>query len=136
MTPALPLALARAVLQRALDLAGAADAGRPVCVAVCDAQGFLVCFARSDRAPVRSIELAQGKAYSAARMGVTTSAFLERTHRERIEPGYFCDPRLTALPGGGVVRDGTGMVIGGVGVSGLTSREDQLVADQAAVVTG
>lgn len=28
------------------------------------------------------------------------------------------------------------LVIGGVGVSGLTSREDQLVADQAAVVTG
>jgi len=135
MTAALSLAVARGVLDRALELAASIDGTRPVCVAVCDAEGFLVCFGRADGAPVRSVAIAQGKAYSAARMGVSTSAFLERIHREQIQPGYFCDLQLTALPGGGVIRNATGILIGGVGVSGLTSHEDQVIADQAADVT-
>jgi glc operon protein GlcG len=109
-----------------------ADYGRPVCVAVCDAQGFLVAFARADGAPVRSIAISQGKAYSAARMGVSTEAFLERLHREKIEASYFCDERLTALPGGAAIGDTSGRVLGGIGISGLTSAEDQIVASAVA----
>lgn len=77
MTSHLTLAVARSVLDRAMALAAALDAARPVCVAVCDAQGLLPCFARADGAPACSVEIAQGKAYSAARMGVSTDAFLE-----------------------------------------------------------
>jgi glc operon protein GlcG len=109
-----------------------AACGRPVCVAVCDAQGFLVAFARADGAPVRSIAISQGKAYSAARMGVSTEAFLERLHREKIEASYFCDERLTALPGGAAIGDTSGRVLGGIGISGLTSAEDQIVASAVA----
>ena len=105
------------------------DFGRPVCVSVCDAQGFLVAFARMEGSPVRSIEIAQGKAYSAARMGVSTEAVLARLKREGIEIGYFCDPLLTALPGGSVLKDAAGTIVGAIGISGLTSAEDQIVAD-------
>ena len=105
---------------------------RPICVAVCDTQGFLLAFARGDGAPVRSIDLSQGKAYSAARLGVNTDAFLERLHRENILPSYFCDNRLTGLPGGAVLKSATGEVLGGAGISGLTSAEDQIIANALA----
>jgi len=104
------------------------DYGRPICVAVCDANGFLLAFARGPGAPVRSIEIAQGKAYSAARMGVDTDAFLQRLQRDQLHAGYFCDDRLTALPGGAVLRNGAGELVGAIGISGLTSAQDQVIA--------
>jgi uncharacterized protein GlcG (DUF336 family) len=105
---------------------------KPLCVAVCDAYGFLIGFSRADGAPVRSIALAQQKAYTATRMGVTTAAFLDRLHRENISIGFFCDPLLTALPGGALLTDGAGRVLGAVGISGLTPAEDQFLADAGA----
>lgn len=127
----LTLDIAGQLLDRAMAKAKQ-EFARPICVAICDPQGFLVTFARMQGAPVRSIQISQGKAYSAARMGVSTQAILERLKREGIEIGYFCDPLLTALPGGSVLKDAAGTVIGAVGVSGLTSAEDQLVTDSIA----
>jgi glc operon protein GlcG len=103
--------------------------GKPVCAAVCDPHGFLIAFSRADGAPLRSIALSQQKAYTSVRMGVTTTAFLERLRREDIAIGYFCDALLTALPGGALLEDGTHRVIGAIGISGLAPAEDQLLAD-------
>lgn len=103
--------------------------GKPVCVSVCDAHGFLLAFARADGTPVRSIALAQQKAYTCTRMLSTTTAFLERLRREDLAIGYFCDPLLTALPGGALLEDGSGRVIGAVGISGLAPADDQQLAD-------
>ena len=110
------------------------DFNRPICVAICGPQGFLIGFLRMEGAPVRSIQISQGKAYSAARMGVSTEAFLARIRKEEIEISYFCDPLLTALPGGSVLRDETGAMIGAIGVSGLTAAEDQQITDAIAEV--
>jgi uncharacterized protein GlcG (DUF336 family) len=133
---AMTLETANDLVAKAMERAAQRFA-RPVCVSVCDAAGFLVAFARADGAPLRSIRIAQAKAYTAVRMGVTTEALLARLHREQIEIGYFADPGLTALPGGSVLKDAAGTVIGGVGVSGLTSAEDQQITDHiAALVRG
>ena len=105
---------------------------RPICVAVCDEYGFLIAFGRMDGAPVRSIDLSQGKAYSAARMGVDTDAFLERLQRENIPASYFCDDRLTGMPGGTVLKDDNGDVVGGAGISGLKPQEDLAIANMMA----
>jgi uncharacterized protein GlcG (DUF336 family) len=105
-----------------------ADFGRPMCVAVCDRYGFLIAFTSMDDAPVRSIQLSQGKAYSAARMGVDTDAFLDRLHKNNIPASYFCDDKLTGLPGGCVIRNGAGVVTGAVGISGLAPEEDMEIA--------
>jgi glc operon protein GlcG len=131
MSKALTLDAARHLLDRAITKAKQ-DFGRPICVSVCDPQGFLLAFARMEGSPVRSIQISQGKAYSAARMGVSTQAILERLKREGIEIGYFCDPLLTALPGGSVLKNETGAAVGAIGVSGLTSAEDQIVTDAIA----
>lgn len=128
---ALTLATARDLIDQAMAHA-TQNFKKPVCVSVCDASGMLLAFVRMEGAPVRSVAIAQGKAYSAARMGVTTQAVLERLHREHIEIGYFCDPLLTALPGGSPLKDKDGVLRGAIGVSGLTSAEDQQVTDHVA----
>lgn len=125
---AFTLDLARQLLDQAMARA-TQEFKRPICVSVCDASGVLVAFARMVGSPVRSVAISQGKAYSAARMGVTTQAVLERLHREGIQIGYFCDPQLTALPGGSPLKDKDGVLRCAIGVSGLTSAEDQQVTD-------
>lgn len=126
--PALTLELARQLLEQAMARA-VQEFKRPICVSVCDHTGLLLAFARMDGAPVRSVAISQGKAYSAARMGTTTRAVLERLHREGIEIEYFCDHQLTALPGGSALKDQDGTLRGAIGVSGLTSEEDQQLTD-------
>ncbi len=108
---------------------------RPVCIAICDRHGFLIGFARMPGAPVRSIAISQGKAYTSARMGVGTDAFLERLHRENLQPGYFCDPLFTGLPGGAVLKNAAGETVGAVGVSGLLVQEDQQISNALAAAT-
>lgn len=125
--------IAQTLITKAIEKA-TIDFKRPICVAVCDQYGFLISFTRMDGAPVRSIELSQGKAYSAARMGVDTDAFLERLHRENIPASYFCDPRLTGLPGGTVLKDASGAVLGGAGISGLKPEEDLAIATMMAAM--
>ena len=135
MTVVDPLDLSRA--QRVVDRL-VADArarfDKPVCVALTDSYGFLIAFARADGGPVRSIALAQQKAYTCARIGTSTTAFLERLRRENIDIGYFCDPLLTALPGGAPLQDARGRAIGAVGVSGLAPEQDQHLADSASAL--
>lgn len=127
----LTLAIARDLIDQAMAYA-TQNFKKPVCVSACDATGLLLAFVRMEGAPVRSVAISQGKGYSAARMGVTTQAVLERLHRENIEIGYFCDPLLTALPGGSPLKDKDGVLRGAIGVSGLTSAEDQQVTDYIA----
>lgn len=107
----------------------ASDFSKPICVAISDATGALIAFARADGAPLRSIAIAQAKAYTAVRMGVNTDAFLERLERENLQASYYCDEKLTPLPGGAVLKAMGGAVVGGAGISGLTSAEDQIVAN-------
>lgn len=107
---------------------------RPICVTICDPYGFRLAFARVEGAPIRTIAISEGKAYTAARMGVNTDAFLERLHQENIPASYFCDEKLTGLAGGTVLKDADGMLVGAVGVSGLASSEDQEIADAVAAV--
>ena len=101
---------------------------RPICVAVCDAAGFLVAFARMDGAPLRSIWIAQQKAFTAVRMGTSTAAFLERLRKDNLEAGWFGE-ELVPLPGGSVIKNAAGEIAGGVGISGLAAHEDQIIAD-------
>jgi uncharacterized protein GlcG (DUF336 family) len=105
---------------------------RPICVSVCDANGFLVAFSRMEGAPIRSIQISQSKAYTATRMGIATDEFLARLRNDNVDIGYYCDPLMTALPGGNLLKDSNGAVIGAVGVSGLKPTEDQVITEHVA----
>ena len=127
----LNLQMAQAMIAKALEKAKC-EFKRPICVSVCDTDGCLFAFNRVEGGHARSIEISQAKAYTAARMGVDTEAFLARLQKENLSISYFCDPKMTALAGGIVLKDAAGRVLGAIGVSGLSADEDAAVARAAA----
>ena len=103
----------------------------PVCFALVDAQGDLLCFERMDQAPVRTISIAIAKAYTAARMGCSTLQFRQRLQQEQLQCRDFMDDKLCALPGGVIVhRHGQPFVA--IGVSGRALADDEQLAQQLA----
>jgi glc operon protein GlcG len=108
---------------------------RPVCVAVCDNHGLLIAFIRMPGATLRSVPIAQRKAYTSAFMGMDTVAFAERLKREEVPASFFCNEQLTGLAGGVVLKNSSGAVVGAAGVSGLTPPEDQAIAAMMAALS-
>ena len=123
----LSLEVAQNVIARAVEKAKT-DFGRPICVSICDASGFLLAFARMDGAPLRSIEISQNKAFTAVRIGVATDKFQARLERDHLEASYFGE-RMIPLPGGNPLTDAKGAILGAIGVSGLALNEDQSITE-------
>ena len=123
---------ARNLVTKAIEKANA-DFKRPICVSIVDPYGFLIAFARMDGAPIRSIEISRRKAFTSVRMGVSTEAFLARIRKDNIEASWFGDEMLP-LPGGNVLKDSAGNVVGGIGISGLAASEDHVIAEEIAAL--
>jgi glc operon protein GlcG len=112
--------------------------GKTGVIAVCDAHGDLIAFARLDGAPLSSITIAMNKAYSAARERKASREIgkAARNPEKGFDIGYFGDPRFTGW-GGGVPVWKDGKVVGAVAVSGLPQEEDIELAERgAAVISG
>lgn len=125
LTDSLSQALGEWLVQQAR-----ADGLAPVCIALSHPDGVLHYFLRMDGAPVRTVAIAQAKAYSSARFGTSTLALQQRLHRESLLLSDFMDPNLCALPGGVPLELGS-TLIGAVGISGRTLAEDHALALQA-----
>lgn len=124
--PAIPAAALLRAAAALLDTAQG-DGLPPVCLAVCNRDGQLCLFLRMDAAPVRLIAIAQAKAYSAARLGVSTADFARRLAREHLSTSDFCDSGLTAMRGGvPLLREG--QVVLGLGISGRSTDADEALA--------
>jgi glc operon protein GlcG len=134
MTDRLTLEFAQKLVLHAIETAKS-DFKRPICVSVCDENGFLLAFGRMDGAPVRSIQIAQRKAFTAARMGVSTDAFLARIQKENLQASYFGED-MVPLAGGNVLKDANGKSLGAVGISGLALHEDQTIAEGVVALMG
>ena len=107
-------------------------------VAVCDAHGDVIAFARMTGAPLSSISIAMNKAYSAARERKPSKEIgaAARHPDKGFDIAYFGDPRFTGW-GGGVPLFKDGQVIGAIAISGLPQAEDIELAEMAArLVTG
>jgi glc operon protein GlcG len=128
MLTKLTLANAQRAVNHALELSETVYQNRPLSVAVCDKQGFLLAFARMDAAKLLTIELTQRKAYTSSRLGCQTDAFLLRLQKEQLDISYFGDDRFTALPGGIPLLDENKQCIGAVAVGGLSAKEDHEAA--------
>jgi glc operon protein GlcG len=96
-----------------------------VAVAVVDNHGFLVYFERMDNTQTASMDIAIGKARSAATYRRPTRAFAEVINKGG--PAAATLPGVFASPGGlPIMVDGK--VTGGVGVSGVTGDQDEQCA--------
>lgn len=112
--------------------------GKTAVIAVCDAHGDLIAFARMDGVPLSSITIAMNKAYSAARERKPTKDIgaAARNPDKGFDIGYFGDPRFTGW-GGGVPVWKDGSVVGAVAVSGLPQAEDiELAQMGVALING
>ena len=112
---------------RRISAAAEAEARRQgwnVCIAVVDASGILVHFVRRDDTQAASAEIAIGKARTAAMFRRPTRAMEESIAGGRTALMSF--PAIPVTGGLPLVADGT--VIGGIGVSGVHSDQDEIVA--------
>ena len=103
----------------------------PLTVAVLDAGGHLVALKREDGSGIMRADIALGKAWGALGMGASS-----RTLRDRISdrPAFLnalstvSQGRFVPVPGGVLVRNEEGEVVGSVGISGDTSDKDEYCA--------
>jgi glc operon protein GlcG len=117
--------------KRAVDLIveNALQAKKAVVVAVADCRGELLAFARMDRAPAASVVIGMNKAWTAARTGKATQEIGEKVKdpQRGHDISYYGDPRIVGW-GGGVPVWKDGEIAGAVAVSGLSSKEDAILA--------
>ena len=127
---ALTLAQASTILDTALKTARDKNF-QPLSVAVLDAGGHLVAFKREDRSGILRFDIAFGKAWGALGMGFGSRTLYERAEKT---PMFFTTlaaasgGRVVTNPGGVLIRDGSGTIIGAVGISGDTSDNDEICA--------
>jgi uncharacterized protein GlcG (DUF336 family) len=95
-----------------------------VAVAIVDNHGFLVYFERMENTQTASMDIAIGKARSAATYRRPTRVFMDVINKA---PATATLPGIMASPGG-VPIFVDGKVIGGVGVSGVTGDQDEQCA--------
>jgi glc operon protein GlcG len=105
----------------------ATSLGKSVVVAVTGPEGELIAFLRMDDVNAGSGVIAPNKAYTAARQRKFTREIGKKIKDENISLAYWGDDRITGF-GGGVPILVEGKVIGGIGVSGLSSIEDEALA--------
>jgi uncharacterized protein GlcG (DUF336 family) len=128
----MPLTLAQASTIVDIALATARDLELvPMTVAVLDAGGHLVAFKREDRSGILRYDIAYGKAWGALGMGFGSRTLYERAANT---PQFFnalyvaSGGRVVTNPGGVLIRDAEGEIIGAVGISGDTSDKDEACA--------
>jgi glc operon protein GlcG len=104
----------------------------PVTIAIVDDGGNLLHLERMDGPPALSAEVATGKARTAALMR-RPSKFWEDRMKER--PGMLKFPEILPIQGGLPILH-QGECVGGIGVSGVQSHEDEQVAQAGITALG
>jgi len=120
---------ARTILTAALGYAHANNLNK-LAIAVLDARGAQKLFAAEDGTSLKRGEIAIGKAHGALALGMGSRALFNRAQQQP----YFIAAvtpavgGLIPVPGGVLVRDADGALLGAVGISGDTSDNDEACA--------
>ena len=128
--PSLTLAQASTIVDVALKKGRDTNCA-PLSVVVLDAGGHLVAFKREDRSGILRFDIAFGKAWGALGMGFGSRTLAERA---AATPQFFTmlaaasGGRMVTNPGGVLIKDGGGDIIGAVGISGDTADKDEACA--------
>lgn len=104
---------------------------KPLAVVVLDAGGHVKAFEREDGASNYRFEVARGKASGAVGTGLGSRALFERAKKEAFfvaAVNGLQNCSLVPVPGGVLIRDKKGALLGGVGISGDSSGNDEIAA--------
>ncbi|MGA8498991.1 MAG: heme-binding protein [Xanthobacteraceae bacterium] len=103
----------------------------PLTVAVLDPGGHLVAFKREDKSGILRFDIAFGKAWGALGMGFGSRTLASRAAKT---PQFFTmlaaasGGRMVTNPGGVLIKDASGTIVGACGISGDTSDKDEMCA--------
>jgi uncharacterized protein GlcG (DUF336 family) len=103
----------------------------PLTVAVLDSGGHLVAFKREDKSGILRFDIAYGKAWGALGMGFGSRTLAGRAAKT---PQFFTmlaaasQGRMVTNPGGVLIKDASGNIVGACGISGDTSDKDEMCA--------
>ena len=121
---------ARAIIAAA-RATGRSAALKPLSVVVLDAGGHVTAFEREDGSSNMRFQVAHGKAHGALALGMGSRAIMVRAEQQPYFVAAVSNAiggALIPVPGGVLVRDSTGEIVGAVGVSGDTSDNDEMAA--------
>jgi uncharacterized protein GlcG (DUF336 family) len=104
---------------------------KPMAVMILDARGVMKTFATEDGTSLLRGDIAHGKAYGALALGMGSRAIFKRA----VEQPYFVDAvntmargAVVPVPGGVLISDKSGTLLGAIGISGDTSDNDEAAA--------
>jgi uncharacterized protein GlcG (DUF336 family) len=103
----------------------------PLAVVVLDAGGHLIVAKREDGAGILRSDIAFGKAWGSLGMGFSSR---ELASRAAAMPAFFgmlatsSGGRLVASPGGLLIHDDDGQLVGAIGISGDLGDQDEICA--------
>lgn len=133
MMHSLTLAVADAMADRALKK-GREMNFQPLTVAILDAGGHLVVLKRADRSSLLRPDIAIGKAWGVLGMGFGGRELARRAEKV---PAFFTalnamsGGRMVPVPGGALIRNTSGAILGSIGISGDTSDNDEICVIEA-----
>lgn len=126
--PDLSLDVARKILDAALAKVIEMKL-KPMAITVLDARGCVKASIAQDGTSLMRGEVAHGKAYGALAMGLGSRALFKRAE----EQPFFIDAvntmargALIPVPGGVLIQDASGGLLGAIGISGDTSDNDEI----------
>jgi uncharacterized protein GlcG (DUF336 family) len=121
-------------------LAKGREAGfQPLTVVVLDDSGTMKAMKREDGASLMRPDIAMGKAWGCLGFGFGGRVI---TGRSESTPGFvnalieMSGGRVVASPGGVLVRNGEGRIVGAVGITGDTGENDEICAVAAVEAVG
>jgi len=106
----------------------------PLAVAVLDAGGHLKSLQREDGVSFLRVQICQAKAWGALGLATDSRELADRYQQDELQRGFInalnamSGGRLIPLPGGVLIRNPTGQVLGAVGVAGGPSENDEICA--------
>ena len=128
--PDVTLEAARTIVAAAFDKSRELGL-KPLTIAVLDSAGALKVLERADGASLMRPEIAIGKAHGAIALGMGSRAIFQRAQ----EQPYFIQAMnalakgsLVPVPGGVLIRNADGALMGAVGITGDTSDNDEACA--------
>ena len=104
---------------------------KPLVVTVLDARGAPKALAAEEGTSLRRSDIAHGKAYGALALGMGSRAIAKRAASD---PAFVAavthttGGALVPVPGGVLLRDAEGTLLGAIGISGDTSDNDEAAA--------
>jgi len=106
----------------------------PIAAAVLDGGGHLKSMQRQDGLSFLRADICQAKAWGALAMGSDTRQLAARLTQDAEQEGFMqalnamSGGRIIPLPGGVLIHDDAGRILGAVGVAGAASEQDEACA--------